>query len=131
MDPVTLPIAAIIAYFVGSQCWALYCARRVHGMELKPSDMPQCEKALIQGRGIIYFHSPSCVFCKPMTPFIREMAGERDDVLCVDASEDPELAKRLGIRGTPCIVVIVDGKVDRAVTGGQTRNRVLELLEEG
>lgn len=98
-------------------------------MELQATDMPQCEKVLNQGRAIIYFHSPGCVFCKPMTPFIRELADDRDDVLCVDASQDPDLAKRLGIRGTPCIVVVVDGKVDHAVTGGQTRNRVMELLD--
>lgn len=63
--------------------------------------------------------APSCTHCKPMVPIMTSLAkkykGQVRFAEC-DISNNPEIARKLRIRGTPTVVFFKKGKeIERAV----------------
>lgn len=64
---------------------------------------------------ILYFTTPTCVPCKtiqrPALQRLKEQAGEKLQVVEIDASQQPEVASRWGVLSVPT-TFIIDGKGD-------------------
>ncbi len=63
--------------------------------------------------------SPGCAHCKPMVPmmlsFAKKYKGQVRFAEC-DVSSNPEVGRRLKVRGTPTVVFLKNGKeIERAV----------------
>ncbi len=63
--------------------------------------------------------SPGCTHCKPMVPmmmtFAKKYKGQVRFAEC-DVSSNPDVGRKLRIRGTPTVVYFKDGKeIERAV----------------
>jgi len=63
--------------------------------------------------------SPGCTHCKPMVPmmlsFAKKYKGQVRFAEC-DVSTNPEVGRRLKVRGTPTVVFLKNGKeIERAV----------------
>lgn len=73
-----------------------------------------------QPTDVIVVTTPWCHHCTAIAPLIRDLeqrfaATVRVDHL--DASVDPERADRLGVRGTPTLIALVDGEERRRIVG--------------
>jgi len=64
---------------------------------------------------ILYFTTPTCMPCKtiqrPALQRLKDQAGEKLQVVEIDASQQPEVASRWGVLSVPT-TFIIDGKGD-------------------
>lgn len=128
MDPDFIIAAAAALLIALLFLWPRWQARR-----LRRRDLPGLESRLpAEMRGkprlLLYFWSPSCVMCRAMTPVVQQLARERDDVLAIDLSAQPELARELGIRATPSLVLLEKGRVSALKVGAQSGPQIRKLL---
>lgn len=79
-------------------------------------------------RLLIYFWSPSCGMCRSVTPVIDKLMQSRDDVLKINVSENLDVARRFKIMGTPTMVLINEGKIDKVIIGAKSEKSINTLL---
>jgi len=92
----------------------------------------QAELPGIDGPGsaaLVYFYSEHCPPCRVMTPVVDQLAGERHGVHKVDVTTHPDLSRLFGVRATPMIFVVRDGRIVRALLGAKGREALLRALD--
>ncbi len=81
---------------------------------------------------ILYFNSPTCTTCKviqkPALHQVREILGDRIQVLEVDAAANPEMAREWNVLSVPTIFLIDSQGIARFVNHGSIRAE--KLLEQ-
>jgi thioredoxin-like negative regulator of GroEL len=75
---------------------------------------------------LVYFFSPQCPQCAMMTPMVERLARERLDVVFVDITRIPEVARRFGVMVTPTTLAVEGGKVSRVLVGVQSEKALTE-----
>lgn len=127
MSIASYAIPALIVGYLAWQWRPLWRARRQRGQTA-----PGLER-LFPGRprerAALYFWSRHCVMCRGMTPVIEKLRTERDDLVSLDAEQEVELAKSLGVMATPSLVLVRDGRIARIVVGAQSEPRIRRLLD--
>jgi thiol-disulfide isomerase/thioredoxin len=115
MELVRNVVLAVVVVFVAFSFGVQFVARR-RARKLEGQPLPDLPGAL--GRRItdsptalIYFYTPQCAACRPITPRMKQLAGEGKPVFPVDASLDPSLAIALSVMATPTTVEVAGGKV--------------------
>jgi thioredoxin 1 len=101
------------------QLWTLWGARRLRGRPVADAG---------RGRQVFYFHSPHCGPCRALTPMVQRLAADHPQLRPVDASAEPELARRFGVMGTPTFIATDDGVIGEVVVGGMTEARLKAWL---
>jgi thioredoxin 1 len=116
-----LLLVLLVAIPLGWQLLEMRRATRAKGQ-------PAPEHAEVPGEGLalFYFHSPLCGPCRGMTPKMRAWAEEDARVRVVDIGIKPDLARAFGVRVTPTVVIVRDGRVDAVLLGARTRARLEE-----
>jgi thioredoxin 1 len=74
----------------------------------------------------------SCPHCAKLAPTMVAIATKYRDwakVCELNAGEFPELARRMGIRGTPTVVVFEDGKLLGRIVGFRPQTYYEEMIE--
>jgi len=89
--------------------------------------MPDLEE---EGVGLIYCFNPTCGPCKRMAPTIDLIAQHATNVHKLDISQHTEIAKIIGIRGTPTTLLIKDGIICQVLLGVKKPDALNKLLEE-
>jgi len=81
---------------------------------------------------IVYFTTPDCVPCKtiqrPALDKLKNLLGEKLQVIEIDASERPDLAKRWGVMSVPTTFLLDVRGEARYVNNGVAR--VEKLMEQ-
>jgi thioredoxin 1 len=83
------------------------------------------------GRGekvLLYFFSPGCGACRPMTPVIQKMSKSQKNVFPIDISRDMTIARKFGVMGTPSTVLVETGKIKEFLVGPQAEEKLRGLL---
>lgn len=62
-------------------------------------------------QGLVYFFSPGCGACRPLTPKLRALAEQNENVFVVDVTEHLELARALRVMATPSTLEIASGHI--------------------
>jgi thioredoxin 1 len=79
---------------------------------------------------LVDFGARWCGPCRALRPIVERLAGAyagRVRVAEVDVDEAPEVVRRLGIRGTPTVVVFRGGQEVARQLGATTRERLLAM----
>lgn len=123
-----IAVTALLLAFAWFQ-WRV--ARQAKAMEGQP--VPELEPEIDQklrqrGRVLLYFYSPTCAPCRAMTPRIDQAATRHDNVFKFDVAQSPLLARRLGVRATPTLLLVAQGRIAQVVLGGVSEKQLEELL---
>jgi len=79
-------------------------------------------------KAIVYCFSKSCGPCRSMTPLIHELHAEGKPIYKIDIHEHAEVAKDIGVRGVPTLLLIEHGAITKVVLGAQGRSQIEALL---
>ena len=120
---VSLAVLAMMALYI-RPLLATRKARGIHIADLEQHDIEGLDQARL-----LYFYAPVCGMCRNMTPLIKQLMTERDDIINIDASEQPELARSLGVMGTPAFVWIKQGRVSQVRLGASSETALMESLK--
>jgi thioredoxin 1 len=121
-------VAAIVGAFLLMQIIPLIRARQARGKAVPELDALLDDAQRREPRLLVYFWSPSCGMCRPMTPVIDRLAAERPDVVKVNVAQTTALARRIGIMGTPSLALIENGAVSNVVVGARSEAQIRALL---
>ncbi len=78
----------------------------------------------------LYFMSQRCGSCKPMTPLVAKEGERNPNVITIDIGKSPELGMRFGVRGTPTIMAIRDGIIERVKLGPLNEKKLAEFFSQ-
>lgn len=81
---------------------------------------------------ILEIWSPTCTECKAMQPDLDEVAelfSDRVDLQMVSATDELETVRGLGVRATPTLIGLRDGREVLRVTGRRSRKDLHQLFE--
>ena len=76
----------------------------------------------------LYFLSKRCSNCREMTPLIEEEGKTNPNVIMINISDEREKGVRFGVRGTPTILSIRDGVIDRVRLGSLNKSKLGEFF---
>lgn len=82
-----------------------------------------------EGAMLVDFWAPWCAPCRMQLPIVKQMAEDGYRVGTVNASEQMELAGRLGVMNIPTLIVFKDGKEYQRFVGLQSRQTLEYAME--
>jgi thiol-disulfide isomerase/thioredoxin len=114
--------------------WLLYvgymyiATRSSEGLSAEPLYPLFPELENVTGRALVYCFSPQCRPCRPMSKEVDGLAEQGQAIFKLDISRHPDVARALGIRATPTLILIEDGAVARMLLGVKTAGHMRQLL---
>ena len=101
-------------------------------MELNDSNW---EKKIEKGEKpcVVMFSSPTCPYCKQMRPSFEEYAKEFKEKIIfaeVDITQNPTIASRYGVMGTPTFKFFCNGKPVYEITGAIYPHLIKKAVED-
>ena len=82
---------------------------------------------------IVEFYTPSCPYCRTLTPVFQKLSDEYVDKLIfamVDASVEGDIASGYGIMGVPTIKFFCSGRPIGEIVGFKPENELKAALDE-
>lgn len=104
-------VVGFIALSLSLQLLAKRRAAKLKGQPLPPLPGVEGERILQSERALLYFFTPQCGACRPVTPKMKALAAQGQPVFPIDAMESPELAQALSVMATPTTVEVEHGRV--------------------
>ena len=101
-------------------------------MALLHVDKNEFEKIKGEGKVILLdFYADWCGPCKMISPFIEEIASEREDITVAKVNVDTatNLAIEFGVSVIPTLIVVKNGVAVSKSTGYRSKEQILELLK--
>ena len=77
---------------------------------------------------LVYFYSPGCSACKPMTPVIDRMKQNNKDVFKINVARDMDIARKFGVMGTPATVLVENSKISKYILGARNEQFLRGLM---
>lgn len=115
--------------------WALYSgylaltSQSAKGREIAELECPAPELSCLPETALIYCYSANCGPCKNMTPAVDELLEEGRPIIKLEIPERLELARELGVKATPTLLLIRNGRVEQIDVGLKTYSQILQMLE--
>ncbi len=128
----SLPL--IIALFVAAlfllyQLYPLYRSRQMRGHQVSQLSGIVPDSVLGKPRYLLYFWAPQCGMCRGMTPVVDRLQQQHEELVKIDASQHPDIAHELGVMGTPALVVVKQGAIEKVMLGAKSEGAILKLLK--
>jgi len=79
---------------------------------------------------MVYCYTPACGPCRAMTQEVEALQADYPQVFKLDISGHLALVRGLGVRATPTVLMLRDGRIARCVVGAKSRAYLRSLLEE-
>lgn len=79
---------------------------------------------------VYYFTADWCQPCKKTRPIVEELNREQTTAgfQIIDVDVNHELVTNFGIRSVPTFILFEDGQEKGRLTGGQTRDNLIEFI---
>lgn len=82
---------------------------------------------------LIDFYADWCGPCKALGPVIQDVKEELGDkvrIIKIDIDKNEELAQQLEIRSIPTLMIYDKGELKWRHTGGESKNKLVNMLKE-
>jgi len=123
MSWVLILILVVTGFLILMPLLTYLSSRRMIGRQVETGESDD------KGR-LLYFYSPACGPCRSMTPLIDRLAREHGNVGKIDVQQDPDTARRFGVRATPTTVLVKGNIVKGVVLGAKSLKQLEKLLAE-
>ena len=128
MMTVVYIVLGFLAAFMLLQYALIFSMKRNKGKTV-PKLPGKLGKQIKRGdRLLLYFFSPGCRACKPMTPIIKQMRTKSERVISIDMSKDAETPRAFGVKGTPATLIVDKGVIAEFLVGAQRPEKLYDLL---
>jgi thioredoxin 1 len=117
-----------VAAYVATQFWLVWRTRGQHGRRAPRLDDVLDARLLEQPRLILYFWRPGCHVCGPTSMVINPLLERRKDIVKINTLEERELARRFRVFGTPTLVVVNRGWIERVLVGSRNEAQIRDLV---
>jgi thiol-disulfide isomerase/thioredoxin len=103
-------VAGIVGLMVLMQLLVRLKARAQRGRPLPELSDRWSRRLGGRASRLLYFFSPGCAACRPLTPRFQEISRRQpESVFVVNVVEELALARALNVMATPSVVEIADG----------------------
>jgi thioredoxin 1 len=105
-------VAAVVGLMIIMQVAIRLKVRALRGKRLPELASPWSKRLGGQSSSLLYFFSPGCAACRPLTPRFQAMSQRRPkSVFVVNVADDLPLARALGVMATPSVVEVEGGVI--------------------
>jgi thioredoxin 1 len=127
----TWVLYVVLGLFTTWALYLLYIHLAARAAEGRPADdlrgiFPTLDES--PEAALVYCYSPACGPCRAMTVEVEALQQESDRVYKLDISEHFDLARQLGIRATPTVLLLRHGRIERSLVGAKRRDFLRKLL---
>lgn len=123
-----LILGFVVLFMLYAQVLPRVRARQARGKAVPELDGLLSDAQRREPRLLLYFWSPSCGMCRPMTPLVDKLAAERPNVIKINVAERMDVARRIGVMGTPSVALIEGGSVAQLLIGPRNEAQMRALL---
>lgn len=120
-------VVASVLFFGVMQLGVKRLARRAQGRPA-PDTRAVDGDLLPDSLRVYYFYAPHCGPCRKMTPLVDELRASHPELIKIDVSQAPELARGFGVVATPSFAVVAGGVIQRVSLGIQSRSALARML---
>ncbi len=121
-------VLTIVGFFVFMQLFFWISGFLKRGKKIENINGEVGRRIQSGNRLLLYFYSPTCGACKPMTPIIDKMKKEFKDIFSINLAKDMKTARAFGVMGTPATVIVEQGKIKKFVLGARSENFLRDLM---
>lgn len=118
-----------IAVYLAVQGWLMLQARKGRGRPAPRLDDMLDPRHLSRERLVLYFWRPGCQLCAPTSRLVDALLETRDDIVKVNVLEEPDLAERFRVQGTPTLIVLRGRRIEQVLVGSRDEGGILALLD--
>lgn len=129
MDSFLYIILAIVGFIVFMQIFVRLTTYFKKGKEITGISGELGKKIKAGEKLLVYFFSPSCGACRPVTPIIDKMIKENTNVYKIDASQKPDISRGFGVMGTPATIVVENKKISQYILGAKSETFIRKLID--
>lgn len=112
-----LGIGILLALFVGFNLWVRARSKAMEGKPLPEVPGPIGDKLARAKHALVYFMSPGCAACRPLTPRVQKLSQKNSDVFVVDVSNHLDVARALHVLATPSTLEVEQGRIVKVHVG--------------
>lgn len=128
MESLLYIVLAVIGLFVILQLFMRLASFLKRGKKIE-GVKGQLGRDIASGKtNLVYFYSPACAACKPMTPIIGKLQSEFKNIHKINLARDMEVARIFGVLGTPALVKVENQKISSYQLGARNENMIRKLL---
>ena len=80
---------------------------------------------------VFYFTAEWCGPCKKTRPIVEDLKKEGFDFQMIDADYEQLLVARFEVKSVPTFILIENQKEIKRIVGAQTRDSLLEFIQNG
>jgi len=80
---------------------------------------------------MLYCYSPRCGPCRSMSPLIDQLRAEGRPIIKLDIGEDVQLARELGVRAAPTLILLRKNVIQQVQIGARSRAQIERMLQQG
>lgn len=81
-------------------------------------------------RLMVYFWTETCSVCRRQTPILEKLKREFQNVVFYNLTNNPLLAKKIGVMAVPTIMVIENSKIIDVLIGLQKEEKLRDMLKK-
>lgn len=79
---------------------------------------------------MVYFWTETCSACRRQTPIMNILKREFPNVFLYNLTDNPSVARKLGIMAVPTILIIDNYKITDVLVGVQDENKLRLILKK-
>jgi len=128
MDMTGVLTIGLVLVVLGWMIWNQRASGRMVGKSADRlrQEIPALEES---DRALVYCFSPNCPPCRNMMPHIDQLAEETGRVFKLDITSHMDLAREIGIRATPTLLLVVEGEIRKVLVGAKPPAQLRDLLQ--
>lgn len=100
-------------------------------MEIIHADENNFNDLVSNGKVLVDFFATWCGPCKMLSPILEEIANDRIEtkIVKVDVDECSNIARQFGVMSIPTLILMDDGKIKDKKIGFQSKEEIVEWIE--